>query len=401
MQIMKSQSLPFPATAPSIGHDLSLRLRAAAALLCLACFASTSAAAQPANPPKGLIVHDKFGGQIFGFDVDQNGAEGVLSEAQTLNNGNVLAAVETFDQKTGKILKVLIKTQTMDDFLTQGVVGTSVGLIEREHQVSFLHIKRTFHTINPLTANKFTGLWTPPIGQKHLLTSVSRSQGTANVAAYAEDISGNFITYVFSSNVAANTFGPIVKITDQDFTSGSNPALAYDSKTNQAVLGHETLGNPFVPPKIALVNLATRKFTKFTGVGTGAVNGMAVDSATGIACTTTEIDFSVQFYNLKKQSGFSQTLPRATNQIQSGGDVAFDPIHKLFLVAQPVSSTSANGSSIHVYDEKGNLKKSLNGFNFSNVGNVIPAHIALNPTRRTGFVDGPDPGVTEIQSFTY
>jgi len=31
----------------------------------------------------------------------------------------------------------------------------------------------------------------------------------------------------------------------------------------------------------------------------------------------------------------------------------------------------------------------------------VPAHIALNPRKRIGFVDGPDPGVTQIQSFTY
>jgi hypothetical protein len=405
MQITKNQNLPFATIAPSTRADLTFPLFAAAVLLCLACFASMTAAAQQAGDlqPKGPghIVHDKFHGQIFGFDIDQNGTEGVLTEAQTLSNGNVLAAVETFDQKTGKILKVLIKTQTMDDFVTMGVVGSSVGLVEREHVVSFLHVRRTFHIINPLSANQFTGTWTPPIGQKHIINAVSRTQGTTNVAAFAEDVSGNFTPYVFSSNVAANTFGPLVKITDQDFTSGSNPGLAFNSTTNQAILGHATLGNPFGPPQIAQVDLTTRKFKKFTGVGTGDVNGIAVDPATGIACTTTEIDFSVQFYNLKKQTGFSEILPGATNQIQSGSDVEFDPVHKLFLIAQGVSSTSSSGSSIHVYDEKGNLIESLNGFNFSNVGNVIPTHIALIPSQRTGFVDGPDPGVTEIQSFTY
>ena len=49
-----------------------------------------------------VIVQTKFGGQIFGFDIDQNGTEGILSEAQILANGNVLAAVETFNQKTGE-----------------------------------------------------------------------------------------------------------------------------------------------------------------------------------------------------------------------------------------------------------------------------------------------------------
>src|SRR5947208_3144800 len=98
-----------------------------------------------------VIVHSKFGGQIFGFEIDQNGTEGVLSESQPLANGNYLAAVETFDQATGKILNVIVKTQTQDDFITLGVVGTSVGLVEHEHVVSFLNVRRTFSVINPLS----------------------------------------------------------------------------------------------------------------------------------------------------------------------------------------------------------------------------------------------------------
>ena len=45
--------------------------------------------------------------------------------------------------------------------------------------------------------------------------------------------------------------------------------------------------------------------------------------------------------------------------------------------------------------------ESLNGFNFSNAFNVVPAHIAINPNRRTGFIDGPDEGVTQLQGFSY
>jgi hypothetical protein len=52
-------------------------------------------------------------------------------------------------------------------------------------------------------------------------------------------------------------------------------------------------------------------------------------------------------------------------------------------------------------DTKGRRKEALNGFDFSNTFNVLPMHITLNPRKRSGFVDGPDQGVTEIQSFTY
>ena len=357
------------------------------------------------NPTAGtagsVIVQDRFGGQILGFDIDQASDEGVLSEYLDLNNGNVLAAVETFSQTTGRIIKGIVRTQRRDDFVTLGVVGNSVGLVEREHPVSLRNVVRSFLLLSPLSLNQVTGNWTPPVGTDHLVSLVSRNQGTSNNAVWAIDVSGNFRPTVFTSNVAANTFGPVIEVTDPDFTSGANPGFAYDTVTNQAVLGHATLGNPFVPGKIATVDLSTGTFTKFTGVGLGDVNGLAVDSATGTACTTTEIDFSVEFYNLATQTGFAQPLPGATQQFFSGADVQFDPVNKLFLVAQPNSSTASSGSSIHVYGVSGNLIESIDGLNFSNAFNVIPAHIALNPGKRTGFVDGPDIAAGQIQSFTY
>lgn len=371
----------------------------------LLCATSTCAIAQAdesqPNPAAGagsVIVHSKFGGQIFGFDIDQNGTEGVLSEAQTLSNGNVLAAVETFDQTTGKILTVVVKTQTMDDFVTLGVVGSSIGLVEREHVIKLFDVVRTFHVLNPVSANKFTGVWTPPLKTGFLIEEVSRNQGTPTNAVFASG--PNFNPVVFSSNIASNTFGPQINVTNQNFTFGVIPVLAYDTVTNQAVLAQD-FGSPTNVPEIGLVELASGATTTFKGVGLGFVNGIAVDSADGIACTTTEIDFSVEFYNLSTHTGFKVTLPGANQQIFSGADVEYDPVNKLFLVAQPVSSSAPSGSSIHVYDPKGNLVESINGFSFSNASNVIPAHIALKPSGRSGFVDGPSSGVTDIQSFTY
>lgn len=357
---------------------------------------------KPATGPGKVIVHSKFGGQIYGFDIDQNGTEGVLSEAQLQSNGTVLAAVETFNQTTGAIVKVVSETQTQDDFITLGVVGTSVGLVEHEH-VKGIVVSRTFNTINPLSSNKITGAWTPPIGTKHLImpAGVSRSQGVLNVAVFAYDNSGNFIPWVFSSNVAANTFGPVVNITDSLNFGSVPPPFAYDSTTNQAILGGGD-GCFGCLPVIGLVELTAGTFSEFTGVGFGFINGLAVDSADGIFCTTTEDDAGVEFYNLATETGIEVTLPNSgSQQIFSGADVEFDPIHKLFLVAQPVSSSSASGSTIYVYNIGGELEETLNGFSFSNTFNVVPMHIALHPKLRSGYVDGPDATVTEIQSFTY
>jgi len=356
--------------------------------------------------PTGVIVQSQFGGQIFGFDIDQNGTEGVLTEAKTVSGGRVVAAVETFDQATGKILKVITKTTSMDDFLTLGVVGNSVGLVEREHVQGLLNVTRSFKVINPLSSNRFAGSWTPTLLKTDLISSVSRNQGVSQKSAVlAFHNVGAGQRFVFSSDVAANTFGPFINLTDPTFSSTSQ--IAYDPIRDIGVIAASdgAVGGP--PPKIALANMTSGQVTVFTGIPgpppfrQGSINGLAVDAEDQIAVTTTEVDFRVEFYDLTTQTGFAVVLPNATGQLQSGSDVEYDPVNKLFFVAQGFSSTAASGSSIHVYDIQGNLVESLNGFNFSNSFNVIPTHIALNPATRTGYVDGPDSSVSQLQAFSY
>jgi hypothetical protein len=374
----------------------------------LLCGAATFGQTSESHPiravgPGQVVVHSKFGGQIFGFDVDQNGTEGLLSESKLLSNGNVLAAVETFDQATGDILSVVAKTKTQDDFITLGVAGNGIGLIEHEHVQQMLSVKRTFHTLNPLASNKLNGIWTPPIGSKHLIppAGVSRNQGEPDVAVFASDNSGHFIPDVFESNVAANTFGPVVRITDSNNFGSVPPPFAFDRATKQAILG----GGPGCFdcfPVIGLVDLVNGTFSEFTGTGFGFINGLAVDSADGIFCTTTEDDANVEFYNPATQQSTNVVLPGSNSQqFFSGADVEFDSINKLFLIAQPNSSSAPSGSTIYVYSPSGVLQETLNGFNFSNTFNVVPAHIALHPNLRSGYVDGPDTSVSELQSFTY
>ena len=363
--------------------------------------------------PGSVIVQSQFGGQIFGFDIDQNGTEGVLSEAQTLNaQGKILAAVETFDQATGAILSVVKKLETQDDFLTLGIVGSSVGLVEHEHEKKgqIYVTKRIYEELNPVGSNKFTGTWKSGLVTEDIIMGVSRNQGAGgtftNAILYFEN-NGNFPTVVFGMNYNTKKKpGPQVTLTDPTFYFSNEPVVGYDYVTNQAVVASSSgeVGGP--APQIALVDLTSGTVTQFTGIlgpppyHQGTVNGIAVDSEDGIAVTSTELDARIEYYDLATQTGFAVTLPGNVGQLQSGTDVEYDPVNKLFFIAQEVSSTGP-GSSIQVYDTKGNLVESLNGFNFSNEFNVIGTHIALNPSNRSGYVDGPDSGVTEIQSFTY
>ncbi len=356
----------------------------------------------PPNSGQGFVVQDQFGGQIFGYDVDRNGSEGLLSEALLQGDGNYLIATETFDQTTGRITAVVEEqTGTPDDFVTLGVFGSHIGLREREHVEGGYVVRRIYNIMNPLSGHRFTGAWTPPINDmtQHF-EDMAGNQGTSGAIATASyvvvmasnDSGGRF---VFGSNLVANTFGPIIDLHDAVFNGGVPPLLGYYSSgisvgaSNQAVLAQAS-GAPYSVPQIGLVNLATGSVTEFQGLGDGYINGLAVDSTTGIACTTTETDNSAEFYNLRARTGFIVTLPQIGQY--SGTSVAVDTVHRLFLIAHPVPGSPGQ---MHVYDENGNLIESLRNFSFG----PGATGIALNPNTRTGFVQFP--GSSSLQSFTY
>jgi hypothetical protein len=362
------------------------------ALLCLCCISSSPAAAQaPSVGPGKVVVHTAFGGFILGYDIERNGTEGILAEG-----GGSAVAVETFDQATGKILKVVTQQKNSNnDFVSFGIVGNNVGLVEEE--IGQVVSKRVYGTLNPINGGKFTGKWTPPFTKSNIVFGVAASQGSpVTPFLYSDNQGNNFSSFLISSNVAANTFGKPFTIPDPIFDFANAPVLAYDSQTNQAVLGGSN-GCFGCSTEIGLVDLANNDFTEFPGLGLGFVNGIAVDSSTGIVCTTTEDDFSVEFYNLATQTGFIEPLKDADNQVFSGGDVQFDPIHKLFLIGQEFSSVDpAGGSSILVYDEQGNFIEAVNNLKLP----ASPAYMALHPSARAGYVIVA-PAATELQSFTY
>ncbi len=366
----------------------------AASALCLPASAQNSAQA----PAVGLgpQVHTALGGFILGYDIQQNGTEGLLAESYALAGGKDNAAVETFDQKTGKILKIITQQDnTFNDFVAFGIFGNGIGLVEQERSTGRLVNKRIYGKMDPLNGNKFTGMWTPPFTKDDLIISMPDAQGSPNTAILYFDNGGSFNSFVMSTNVAANTFTTPVTITDPDFEFNVSPVMAYDSKTNTAVLGG-SLGCFGCSTQIGLVDLNKNTFSEFAGLGLGFVNGIAVDSDDGIACTVTEDDFSVEFYDLATQTGTIEILQGATNQAQSGGDVEYDPIHKLFLIGQEFSSIAPTGSSILVYDTKGNFVEAINGLSLP----ASPAYMALHPSARAGYVII-TPALTSLQQFTY
>lgn len=351
----------------------------------------------------GKVLHTADGGQVFGFDVNQRGNDGLLGSAKDVGTqGHVQASVETFNQTTAKITKVIVSTRTMDDWVTAGIVGNDVGLILHEHVVNN-HNFRSFRTINPVTSQMFTGVWTPPNGANFLLQQVAENQATRKSAILGSDLMDNPI--VFSSDVAANTLGPVFHLDPNHFGGADSPQLAQDYIHNQAVIATSpdagAVGGSV--PLIAMVNLSTGATRQFNGVrippfNSGYVNGLGVDSATRVACTTTELDADVEFYDLAHETPIMVAgLPGANNnQFNSGTAVVSDPIHKLFLVVQANGTIGPRGDSvIDIYNEGGTLVKSIIGFK---AWSVTPG-LAINPGRRMGFIQGPTPDA--LTQFTY
>jgi hypothetical protein len=355
----------------------------------------------------GPVLTTSDGGQIFGFDIDQNGNDGVLASA-----AGAQISVQTFDETSGKITKTIgaIKGKKVvkgDDYVADGIFAGDVGLVDfqKAGMPGKTPAKDMYHLLNPVTQNQLNAKWTPPLKLFNVVEWAPNQSTDASVV-FGYQREGSDPLDLIVSDVGKNTFGKVIGLSETDFALGTQPQLAEDTVNNLAVMATSpsfgAAGGP--PPVIWTIDLKSGKKTHFSGVscddgslGCGYANGIGYDSSTGIACTTTELDAGVEFYNVAKQTGIRVQLPNNAQQPSAGVFVANDAVHGLFLVAQPVSST-APGSSIQVYNESGTLEESINGFSFD-ASTVIPVRISINPTSRIGWVNGPQ--ADQLQEFSY
>lgn len=334
------------------------------------------------------------GGQIYGFDIDQNGGDGILATA-----GNV----ETFDESTGKITKSFPKKVPYGTtYGADGIATGDAGLITRYVvPKGKIYAKRFYDLTTPVTAGRFTGKWTPPVKDIQV-EQMGPNQSTDETAIFAIELLNQDVPILFESNVAKNTFGKVIHLNPSGFSLGDQPQVAQDTATNQAVIATSPDGGRVggEAPINVLVNLTTGKEIQFNGLnngpyGSGFVNGLAVDSKTGIAATDTELNAQVEFYNLAKETGTAVQLPctGSASQTESGSGIANDSVNGLFLVTEQYYCSE--GGAIVVYDESGNLIETITGFTFS-VGESAPV---INPSLRMGWVFGP--GFNQLQQFFY
>jgi len=348
----------------------------------------------------GAVLTSEGGGQIFGFDIDQSGDSGVLATA---------ASVQTFDQNTGKIIKSFGKDLGPDsDYVVNGIAAGNVGLVEIEKvPEGQLYPHRHYKMINPVTGNKFTGDWTPPV--KGLIAEqMSSDQASQTSLVFgSKSLKAGEDPILVVTDVAANTFTKVIKLDPNLFCPCSGAVLGQFTAANKAAFALSPDGGAVrgQAPVNVLVDLNSGKTTQFNGYNNGFfhagyVNGFAVDPNTGVAATTTELNSQVEFYDLKKKTDitFAQ-LPCTddTDQVNSGSGIAVDPVNKLFLVTDQFYCDGSQGSAVVVYDEVGNFVETITGFHMA-IGEPAPV---LNPSKRMGWVFSGPNGFSQLQQFFY
>ena len=360
----------------------------------------------PAKVGLGAVLTTSDGGQIYGFDVDQNGTDGVLASARTIDSkGDVRASMQTFDQTTVKITKTFARYEGLrTSYAVDGIFAGDVGLVT--HFVTpkgSIYAKREYEVMNPVTAGRFTGKWTPPIADINI-EGAPENQATSTAVIFAIELKHQDAPIVFSSDVATNPFTMPIRLDPNLFQGCVDAVVAQYLPGNDALfaLSPDCGAVGGEPPLNVIVDLANGKSTSFAGYNNGYyhagdVNGFAADPNTGIGATDTELNAQVEFYNFTTQQpiAFAQ-LPCTgdTSQTNSGAGIAVDPVNKLFLVTQTYNAC-ASGSALYVYDESGNLIETISGFTFA-LGEPAPA---INPTTRTGWAFGPS--FSQLQQFFY
>ncbi|MGB8907338.1 MAG: hypothetical protein WCC84_01180 [Candidatus Cybelea sp.] len=359
----------------------------------------------------GPVVTSQFGGQIFGWDMNQSGTDGVLTE--TVLGSSVINAIETFDESTGKITKIVQKAQRVNanvEPVVDAIAGVDVGIIDVEHDFfvrSRVERDDHFDIMSPVSGNKITARSHPPHPFGIVPNFVTNNQATSNqlMMALYPDKRGDDEVGMYTYDTAKNAWGRRFDFPRRFlFQNGFPNYAAVDATTNEAVVGYlmRSRYNPHESATFYVMEAATGKHLRsFYGVGYGFPNGMAIDPTTDTMCTTTTGDTDVEFYNLSTGKGKAVQIPiyYSKGPLTNGAAVAADPIHHLFLVAQLDSTFSSTGSTVIVYDERGKLIEYINGFNFFSTYSVVVPHLAVNPSNRTGYVNGPN--LNQLQEFTY
>jgi hypothetical protein len=374
-----------------------------------ACCAAASAPSHKVGLGKVLTASD--GVQIYGFDIDQNGNDGVLASAGYQGN-NFVISVETFNEDTGKITKTFAtKDSANKSYSVDAIFDGDVGLITEYYVPNGqIYATRSYDVMNPVTAKKFTGSWNPTLNDVDIQL-VAENQATSTGVVYVIELKNQDQPDLIVSDIGANTVSNVIQLDPNYFSLANGPQLGQYTAANQAVIAESpdagAVGGE--APENYVFDLSTGSYTNFAGYNNGPyhagdVNGLATDPNTGVTATTTELNAQVEFYDMASETAITYDQLPCTNdtaQTFSGSGIAVDPVNQLFLVTE-LSDACNDGQSaaIVVYDESGNYVETISGFPYTTDVVSAPA-AAINPSKRMGWVYGGPDGLDQLQQFYY
>jgi hypothetical protein len=336
-----------------------------------------------------------------GFGIDQHGTRGFLTSGQQLTNGVVLTSLETFDQSTNAIVKT-VASQQNELYFTNGwgIWGGSVGLFGLSDLVTSA---TSYNLLNPVTGAVGTA-WTPPSPNTLVIHEGAANQASDNAVFLAFDTtaSGNTTGYrLLTSNITANTFGPLINLSPTVATMGLPvfSGIGQNTSTNQAATPVGDFFNFCAAPTIVTADLGNGTLSSFSGVTSGFPYGMAVDSVTNKAVVPTICDSLAGIYDLGTKTGIT-VHPKGFTNIYP----AIDQTRGLIVMDQVVPgdfglNNNAMSSAV-VMDELGNVLATREQFFFFNTFLSIGANnLQLNPATRTAWTLGP--GQQQLAPFGY
>jgi len=336
-----------------------------------------------------------------GFGIDQHGNHGFLTSEQQLANGTVLTSLETFDQSTNAILKTVGSRKDALYYTNGwGIWGGSVGLF------GLFDLNTSANAYNLLNlANGTVGRsWTPPFPDTLQIGEGGANQADDHAAFLAYDStapSNSTAWRLFTSDITANTFGPLIDLTPAVASMGF-PVLnciGQNTATNQASTPATDFNNFCGPPTMVTADLGTGSLSSFPGVTSGFAYGMALDPITNRAVVPTICDGLAGIYDLGKKTGIAVN-PKGSVNIYP----AIDATRGLIVMDQVVPAdfgvnNNAMSSAV-VMDERGNVLATVEQFFFFNTFLTIGANnLQLNPATRTAYTLGP--GQQELAPFSY
>jgi hypothetical protein len=336
-----------------------------------------------------------------GFGIDQHGNRGFLTSGQQMANGTILTSLETFDQSTNAIVKTVAAQQNKLYFTNGwGIWGGSVGLFGLFDESTFANSYNLLNT----AAGTIGAAWTPPSPN-----TLQLGEGAANQAndgavflAFDTTASGNTTAWrLLTSNITANTFGPLIDLSPTVATMGLPvfSGIGQNTSTNQAATPVGDFFNFCAAPTIVAADLGSGALSSFSAVTSGFPYGMAVDSVTNKAVVPTICDGLAGIYDLGAKTGIT-VHPGGTTNIYP----AIDQTRGLIVMDQVVPAdfgvnNNAMSSAV-VMDEHGNVLATREQFFFFNTFLTIGANnLQLNPATRTAWTLGP--GQQELAPFGY